>query len=86
MLAGLYAVLILGMAILDPDAAPGYEVDGAGWSERLRLLIFDILPMVSIVVGVILVIMFGIATPSESAKRSTAVCWPSCDQYVGDAT
>ncbi|MEL7000634.1 MAG: TRAP transporter large permease, partial [Pseudomonadota bacterium] len=67
MLAGLYVLLILGMATFDPNAAPSYEVDTIGWGERLRLILFDILPMVSIVIGVILVIMFGIATPSESA-------------------
>ena len=67
MLAGLYVILILGMALLDPDAAPSYEVDEIGWGERLKLIFLDILPMVSIVIGVILVIMFGIATPSESA-------------------
>ena len=67
MLAVLYVLLILGMAILDPDAAPAYEVDTIGWGERAKLFFFDILPMVSVVIGVILVIMYGIATPSESA-------------------
>ncbi|MEX3010769.1 TRAP transporter large permease subunit [Hoeflea sp. TYP-13] len=67
MLAGLYVILVLGMAIFDPGAAPAYEVQPIGWKERLRLVVFDIIPMVSIVIGVILVIMFGIATPSESA-------------------
>ena len=55
------------MAMFDPNAAPAYEVKSIGWGERMRLVVFDIIPMVSIVIGVILVIMFGIATPSESA-------------------
>lgn len=67
MLAIFYAVMILGMALYDPSAAPAYEVESSDWVEELRLLFVDILPMVSIVIGVILVIMFGIATPSESA-------------------
>ena len=67
LLAVFYCILILGMALIDPDAAPAYEVDSTDWSQKARLLCFDILPMVSIVIGVILVIMFGIATPSESA-------------------
>ncbi len=67
MLACLYAIMILGMALWDPTAAPAYDVAEIGWSERGRLFLFDILPMVSIVFGVILLIMFGIATPSESA-------------------
>lgn len=67
LLAAFYVILILGMAIYDPSAAPPYEVESATLGEKLRLILVDILPMVSIVIGVILVIMFGIATPSESA-------------------
>ena len=67
MLAVFYAILILCMALWDPSAAPAYDLEPTNWSEKLRLLMVDILPMVSIVIGVILVIMFGIATPSESA-------------------
>ncbi len=67
MLAGFYVILILGMALADPNAAPSYEVDGAGIGEKLRLLVTDVLPMMSIVVGVILLILYGWATPSESA-------------------
>jgi len=66
-LACMYAVMILCMALYDPNAAPAYDLEPTDWAEKLRLLCFDILPMVSIVIGVILVIMFGIATPSESA-------------------
>ncbi len=67
LLAIFYAILILGMATFDPKAAPSYEVEGSSWGEKLRLLSTDVLPMLSIVIGVILVIMLGIATPSESA-------------------
>ncbi|MBO6776043.1 MAG: TRAP transporter large permease [Marinibacterium sp.] len=67
MLAVFYVILILGMALYDPTAAPAYEVEQTSLGEKLRLLFVDILPMVSIVIGVILVIMLGIATPSESA-------------------
>ena len=67
MLACFYAILILIMALLDPEAAPGYEVDSISWLERGKLLILDVLPMVSIVIGVILLILNGWSTPSESA-------------------
>ncbi len=67
LLAVFYCILILGMALADPDAAPAYEVENTDWSEKARLLFLDVVPMVSIVIGVILVIMFGVATPSESA-------------------
>ena len=67
MLAGLYVILILGMALIDPNAAPAYEVEEVSLGEKFRMLLLDIVPMVGIVVGVILCIMYGIATPSESA-------------------
>ena len=67
MLALLYVILVLGMAIIDPDAAPAYEVASISLAYKFRLLLLDILPMVSIVIGVILLIMLGVATPSESA-------------------
>ena len=66
-LACFYAVLILIMCLIDPDAAPSYDVVSADWGERARLLLFDVLPMMSIVIGVILLILNGWATPSESA-------------------
>lgn len=66
-LAMLYVILVLGMAIIDPKAAPAYEVEHTSLGHKLKLVLLDILPMVSIVIGVILVIMYGIATPSESA-------------------
>ena len=67
LLAVFYAVMILGMVLYDPSAAPSYEVEPTSGKQKLKLLFVDILPMVSVVIGVILVIMFGIATPSESA-------------------
>jgi len=66
-LACMYAVMILMMALYDPSAAPAYEVEDITWRDRGRLFFVDILPMVSVVIGVILCIMYGIATPSESA-------------------
>lgn len=67
MLAGMYVLLILGLCLWDPAAAPPYEVAHTTAGEKLRSFFFDILPMMSIVVGVILLIMNGWATPSESA-------------------
>jgi tripartite ATP-independent transporter DctM subunit len=66
-LASLYAILIYIQCRLDPDAAPVYAIERTAWSQRLRLIASDIVPMFSIVAGVIMLIMFGWATPSESA-------------------
>ena len=66
-LAAMYVVLIYAMAKLDPNAAPAYDVETAPWRERLLLLFRDVVPMISIVIGVIVLIMVGWATPSEAA-------------------
>lgn len=66
-LAMMYIVLIYGMARRDPDAAPAYDIEFVPWSTRLKLLCTDVLPMISVVFGVIILIMGGIATPSEAA-------------------
>ncbi len=66
-LACFYVVLILAMCLIDPDAAPSYEVGKIGMATKLRLFLFDIVPMISVVAGVILLILNGWATPSESA-------------------
>jgi tripartite ATP-independent transporter DctM subunit len=66
-LATMYAVLIYVRARLDPSAAPVYEIDSIPAREKLRLFALDVLPMVSVVGMVIVLIMGGIATPSESA-------------------
>jgi len=63
----MYAVLIYVRAKIDPDAAPAYEIEYVPWSVRTRLFLVDVLPMVSIVIGVIFLIMYGVATPSEAA-------------------
>jgi len=67
MLACFYVVLILVMCLIDPKAAPSYDVESTSWGQKFGLLLFDVVPMLSIVVGVILMILNGWATPSESA-------------------
>ncbi len=66
-LAGLYAVMILVRALLDPTAAPAYEVTPLPWRTRLWLFCTDVLPMGIVVFLVIGLILLGWATPSEAA-------------------
>ncbi len=66
-LAVMYTILIYVMAKLDPEAAPPYDVEMATWGERFILLLRDVVPMISVVIGVIFLIMVGWATPSEAA-------------------
>jgi len=67
MLASFYAVLIFVRVTLDPSAAPAYDVEQVSVMERVSLFARDVLPMVSIIGMVVLLIMGGIATPSEAA-------------------
>jgi tripartite ATP-independent transporter DctM subunit len=66
-LASFYVVLIFVQATLDKDAAPAYDVVQVPLLKRITLVMTDVVPMISVIVMVILLIMFGIATPSESA-------------------
>jgi tripartite ATP-independent transporter DctM subunit len=67
LLAVLYAGYIYLQAKLDPTSAPVYAVDEATFGEKLRVLVADILPMMLVILMVIALIIFGIATPTESA-------------------
>lgn len=67
LLALLYVILIYARAKLDPDAAPAYEVELVPLRRRLLLLLRDVVPMISVIVGVIMLIMVGWTTPSEAA-------------------
>ena len=66
-LALLYAGMIWLQTRLDPDAAPSYEVEPISWGERFGLLLRDVVPMVGVMVVIVAMMLFGIATPSEAA-------------------
>jgi len=66
-LACMYAILIYLRATLDPSVAPVYEIKYIQWSNRIKTFLTDVVPMVSVIFMVIFLIMFGVATPSESA-------------------
>lgn len=52
---------------LDPGAAPAYDMEPVSWLTKVRLIFTDILPMVSVMVIIVLMMLTGLATPSESA-------------------
>lgn len=66
-LALLYAAFVFGWTFFDRDAAPAYDVEPLSLREKLRLTVTDLLPMLSIILMVVGLIIFGIATPTESA-------------------
>jgi tripartite ATP-independent transporter DctM subunit len=66
-LAVLYSGLILLQVLLNPDAAPSYDIAASTWRQKIRAVCVDILPMGIVVFMVVGFIILGIATPSEAA-------------------
>jgi tripartite ATP-independent transporter DctM subunit len=52
---------------LDPKAAPSYDVEPILLSEKLWLVIRDIVPMIGLMAVIVAMMLGGIATPSEAA-------------------
>jgi tripartite ATP-independent transporter DctM subunit len=71
-LAALYAAMIALQIRLDPAAAPGYDVEPAPRSVKLRAVAVNILPMGLVIFCVIGLILLGFATPSEAAAFGVA--------------
>ncbi len=66
-LAGLYMLTIFIQTRRDPSAAPPYEVPPIPLSEKLFLVLRDIVPMVGLMIGIVMMMLYGWATPSEAA-------------------
>ncbi len=66
-LASIYAVMIWVMTIIDPDAAPAYEVQKVSRREMLKAVMINVAPMGLVIFCVIGLIILGIATPTEAA-------------------
>ncbi|WP_372987145.1 TRAP transporter large permease subunit [Marinobacter sp.] len=67
LLAGLYMVTIWLKTKLNPQAAPAYDVETVPLAKKLKIFGRDILPMLSIIVMIVVMMLSGFATPSESA-------------------
>ncbi len=67
-LACLYAMAIYLQLRVWPDSAPSYDVEPTSILEKIRQVVFNILPMGLVVFMVIGFIVLGWATPSESAS------------------
>lgn len=66
-LAGLYVITIWLKTKLNPDAAPAYDVQAVSLGLKLKFVARDILPMLSIIIMIVIMMLTGFATPSESA-------------------
>ncbi|SEN48720.1 TRAP transporter, DctM subunit [Pseudorhodobacter antarcticus] len=66
-LACLYIGVIFLQTKLDPHAAPPYEVEALTFGQKMRLLMGDVLPMISVMVLIVIGMVAGFMTPSEAA-------------------
>ncbi|WP_447956286.1 TRAP transporter large permease [Vreelandella sp. EE7] len=66
-LAGFYMATIFIQTRRDPLAAPAYELEPVPLSAKLKLIVTDILPMLSVMVIIVALMLVGFATPSEAA-------------------
>ncbi len=66
-LALMFAGVIFLQVRLNPRAAPQYDVPKVPLAEKLYVFVTSVLPMLAILAIVVGTILFGIATPTESA-------------------
>jgi len=66
-LACLYAGMIWLQLLIDPSGAPAYDITPSSWTQKLRAVVINIVPMGFVVFMVVGFIVLGWATPTESA-------------------
>lgn len=66
-LAMLYIGMVWLQTRIDPSAAPSYDVPTVPVLTKLRVLLTDIIPMVAVMALIVVMLLTGWATPSESA-------------------
>lgn len=66
-LAALYVGMIWLQTKLDPQAAPAYDVPQVSLATKVVIFLRDVVPMVGVMAIVVVMLLQGWATPSESA-------------------
>lgn len=74
-MAALYAMYIIIRCVLQPDLAPVYDVTEVSLLDKIKDLVFYVMPLGIIVFLVVGVIFFGIATPTEAAATGALGCF-----------
>jgi len=67
LLATLYVATIYIQLRIDPNAAPAYDVPPVPLFEKLKAVVFNLVPMGLVVFMVIGLMLLGVATPTESS-------------------
>ena len=83
LLAVLYAVFVIGVAIKFPSHAPSYQVERATLGAKLKGLFTNVLPLTLVIILVIGVIFAGIATPTEAAAVGALASFCLAAAYGG---
>jgi tripartite ATP-independent transporter DctM subunit len=80
-LALCYLIYIVGVCLMDPGQAPRYAAQRIALNERLILTIKYVVPLTILIVAMIAVIFFGMATPTEAASLGTFVSFALAAVY-----
>ena len=83
LMAVLFALYIIVRCLLNPGLAPRYKVERVPLSQKLALSVKYILPLGLVIFSVIGLIVFGVATPTESAAVGAFVCFVLAFAYKG---
>jgi tripartite ATP-independent transporter DctM subunit len=83
LMAALIAIYIVVRCWLNPQLAPEYEVEKVPLGKKLILTGKFILPLGLVIFSVIGLIIFGIATPTESAAVGALICFILAFIYKG---
>ena len=67
-LAGFYAVYIIGRSWIQPDIAPPYDIPSIPLAKKINDTVTYVLPLGFIMFLVVGIIFLGVATPSEAAS------------------
>jgi tripartite ATP-independent transporter DctM subunit len=81
LIALVYAVFIIGRCTLSPEIAPRYDMAIAPLGERIKPFLVNVVPLFSLFLLVIGSIVFGWATPTESAALGALGAVVVCAGY-----
>lgn len=80
-MAVLFFGYVMVRCILQPDIAPGYEMQPISLIERLKPFLIYVVPLLLIFLMVVCSILFGLATPTESASVGAISTVLACILY-----
>jgi tripartite ATP-independent transporter DctM subunit len=83
LLAVAYAVFVITVAVKFPQQAPSYEVERVPLSKKIKALLVNVVPLLTVIVIVVGVIFLGVATPTEAAAVGALASFALAAVYGG---